>query len=53
MSDALATDLQRLHLTPAMIAAAVATITHHAADEAEARTFCQQLGLLPTAPARR
>ena len=52
MSNHLMTDLELLNLTPELVGRAVRTVAHHAADDAEARWFCQALGLLPTVPAR-
>ena len=48
MSDHLVTPLDTYRLTPDLLTRAVSQVAHYARTEAEARTFCQQLGLIPT-----
>lgn len=48
MSNHLMTDFTVGGNTDAEIRAAVAACVHHSTDDAEAREFCQALGLLPT-----
>lgn len=48
MSDHLMTEVDAYAPTPDQARAAAATIAAFATDDVEARTFCRQLGLLPT-----